>query len=231
MFSLANSVLLRTMPVHDPSALFEMKWRSGPVSPYDSAEGSGSETSEGLSSTSFSYDAYRSFQSGASRLVDVLGFADLGRINLLIDNHAELGTAHGVSGNYFAVLVVDSAQGRLLTPADDKPDARGAAVISDALWHRRFGGGAVLGRTVVINSVPFTIVGTLPAAFHGTDQVGTNPDVYVPLSLKARVMPNDDPPFDPNFWWVLTMARLRPGVSAEQARSALDVLLKRTVTA
>lgn len=231
VFSLANRVLFRTMPVRDPASLFEMAWTSGPVVPYDSGEGWSDERGAGTAATFFSEDALRSFQSAATRLVDVLGFANLDNVNLIIDGHAELGMADGVSGNYFGVLGVNAARGRVLTPSDDMPDAAGATVISDDLWRRRFAGGAVLGRTISINSVPFTIVGIAPAEFHGTGQVGTNPDVYVPLSLKARVVPHDDPPFDPNFWWVLTMARLKPGVDVGEAQAALDVLLKRTTAA
>ena len=231
VFSLANRILLRTMPVRDPSSLLEMKWTSGPVAPYDSGEGWSDETNASMTATFFSRDAYRSFQSGASRFVDVLGFADFDSVNLIIDGHAELGMAHGVSGNYFGVLGVTAAQGRVLTPTDDTPEAAGVTVISDAFWRRRFGTGAVLGRTMLINSVPFTIVGIAPAAFHGTGQVGTNPDVYVPLALKARVVPHDDSPLNPNFWWILTMARLKPGVDIAAAQAALDLLLKRTTAA
>ena len=102
-------------------------------------------------------------------------------------------------------------------------------MISDRFWHRRFGGGDAIGKTVSINAVPVTIVGIAPASFHGTGQVGTDPDLFVPLALHGRMMPGDDPMMDPNFWWVLMLGRLKPGANAAEARDALDVLLKRTV--
>jgi predicted permease len=231
VFSLANTVLLRTLPVRDPSSLFEIKWVSGPVAPYSSLNGWGDESGGHLEATSFSYAAYRAFQSDASKLVDVIGFADLYTVNVVVDHRAELESAHAVSGNYFSVLGLNAAAGRALTPTDDTEDAPAAAVISDDLWKRRFDSGAVIGKSILVNAVPVTIVGVLPAAFHGTGQVGTNPDVYVPLALKARVVPGDDPPLNLNFWWVLTMARLKPGATAEEARNAIDLLLKRTVSA
>ena len=231
VFSLANAVLLQSMPVRDPASLVEIKWTSGPVPPYSSLNGWGDESNGSLESTSFSYAAYRSFQSDASRFVDVLGFADLYTVNVVVDHRAELETAHAVSGNYFSVLGIETAAGRVLTPADDTAGAPPAAVISHDAWQRRFEGGTVLGKSILVNSVPFTIVGVLPGTFHGTGQVGTNPDVYVPLALKSRVDPNDDPPLNPNFWWVLTMGRLKPAVTVEEARDVLDVLLKRTVSA
>lgn len=231
VFSLTDAVLLRSMPVRDPASLFVVRWTSGPVPAYSSLNGYGDESDQGLESTSFSYGAYRAFQADASRVIDVFGFADLYDVNIVVDHRAEIGNAHAVSGNYFSVLGVHATAGRTLSGIDDAPDASAAAVISDDVWHRRFGGGNVLGRSVLVNSVPFTIVGVLPASFHGTGQVGSNPDVYVPLSLKARVVPNDDPPLNPNFWWVLTMGRLKPGATVAEARNALDVLLKRTVVA
>ena len=70
---------------------------------------------------------------------------------------------------------------------------------------------------------------SLRATFHGTGQVGTDPDLFVPLALHGRLMPGDDPMTDPNFWWVLMLGRLKPGVHDAEARDAFDVLLKRTV--
>lgn len=232
VFSLAHAVLLQTMPVRDPARLFVLKWISGPVVPFSSLNGWGSQTATETSSTSFSYAAYQAFRQQASAQLDVLGFADLDQVNIVADGRAELANAHAVSGNYFEVLGVTPVAGRALGAGDDAPDAPGAAVIGDGLWHRRFGGTSdAVGRTILINSQSFTIVGVVPAAFHGTGQVGTDPDVYLPLMLHARVMPKDDPMMNPNFWWVLTMGRLKPGVRPEEARAMLDLLLKQTVAA
>jgi predicted permease len=232
VFSLADAVLLRTMAVRDPSRLVVLKWRSGPVFPFSSLNGNGDQNADGLASTSFSRAAFQSFQKEASRHLEVLGFADLYQVTIAVGGISDIGTAHAVSGNYFDVLGVGAAQGRTLGVIDDTAGAPPAAVISDRLWRRRFGGGpGVVGRTIAVNNVPVTVVGVLPAAFHGTGQVGSDPDLFVPLALHARVMPGDDPLDDPNFWWVLMLGRLRPGVSAADARGALDVLLKRTVAA
>jgi predicted permease len=232
VFSLANAVLLRTMAVRDPSSLLVVKWRSGPVFPFSSLNGFGEQTGAGLASTSFSYAAYRSFQTDASRYLDVLGFAAIDEVNVVIDGRAELSPAHCVSGNYFDVLGVVPQAGRPFGAPDDRNDAAAAAVASDQFWRRRLdGNAAAIGRTILINSIPATIVGIAPKAFHGTGQVGNEPDIYVPLALKSRIDPNDDPPLDPNFWWVLMLGRLKTDVRVDEARSALDVLLKRTVAA
>ena len=230
VFSLADTILLRAMAVREPARLFVIKWRSGPVFPFSSLNGWGDQTATETTSTSFSFATYQAFRSQASSHIDVLGFADLYQVNVVSDGRAELATAHAVSGNYFEVLGVRAAVGRTLAAADDAVDAPGAAVISDRLWRRRFGGSTdAIGKTILINSSPFTIAGIAPADFHGTGQVGTDPDLYVALLLHARVMPNDDPIMDPNFWWVLMMGRLKPGARPDETRNTLDVLLKRSV--
>lgn len=232
VFSLTETVLRQSMAVSDPASLFVIKWQSGPTYPFSSLNGYGEDTADGLASTSFSYAAYQAFRTEAAQYLDVLGFADLYKVNMVTSGRAELATAHAVSGNYFDVLGIRPAAGRPLGVFDDKADATPAAVLSYAAANSRFGGAAsAVGRTVAVNSVPFTVVGVMPAAFHGTGQVGTDPDVYVPLALKVRVVPNDDPPFDPNFWWVLLMGRVKPGIDPLRAQGALDVLLKRTVAA
>jgi predicted permease len=232
VFSLADAVLLRTMAVKDPSSLFVVKWRSGPVFPFSSLNGYGEQNASGLASTSFSFAAYHAFQTDAARYLDVIGFADLEQVNVVIDGRADLSPAHCVSGNYFDVLGLVPQAGRPIGPADDRYDAAAAAVVSDRFWKRRLDGSpAAIGRTILVNSVPFTVVGVAPRAFRGTGQVGSEPDLYLPLSLHSRVVPNDDPPMDPNFWWVLMLGRLKPGVRVDEARNAVDVLLKRTVAA
>jgi predicted permease len=232
VFSLTETVLRQSMAVSDPSSLFVIKWRSGPKYPFSSLNGFGEDTADGLASTSFSYAAYEAFRAEAAKYVDVLGFADLYKVNMVSGGRAELATAHAVSGNYFDVLGISPTAGRSLGAFDDKADASPAAILSYAAANSRFGGAAsAVGRAIAVNSVPFTVVGVMPAAFHGTGQVGTDPDVYVPLALKARVVPNDDPPLDPNFWWVLLMGRIKAGVDPVRAQDALDVLLKRTVAA
>lgn len=232
VFSLSDAVLFRTLAVRDPESLVLLRWHSGPVAPFNSLNGYGQQDEAGMSSTSFSYAAYEAFRRDAAQLIDVVGFADLYYANLAVDGWAERGTAHAVSGNYFEVLGVRPSLGRALAEPDDRVDAAPAAVISDAFWRRRFGAAAdAVGRSLDVNGVRFTIAGVLPSAFHGTGQVGTDPDVYVPLAAKRLVVPSDDPPMDPNFWWVLTVGRLKPGVTMEAARGALDVILKRTVAA
>ena len=103
----------------------------------------------------------------------MFAFADLYRSSLTIDGQPDTAYAQTVSGNYFDALGITPAAGRLLTTADDRPDAPAAAVIGFDLWQRRFGGdpGAV-GRLIILNGVSFTIAGVLPRGFAGRCRSG-----------------------------------------------------------
>jgi predicted permease len=230
VFSLANAVLFRTLAVDDPDGLVVMKWFSGPAMPFESLNGTGEQSADGASSTSFSSAALDAFRGQGSRFVDVIAFADLYKVNIASGAAGEMGTAHAVSGNYFETLGVGSIAGRTLGAGDDRVDALPAIAISHSFARRHFARPEdAIDQTVSVNAVPFTVAGVLPASFHGTGQAGSDPDIYVPLALRTRVVPNDDPITDPNFWWVLMMGRLKPGARVEDAQAALDVLFKRTV--
>ncbi len=146
--------------------------------------------------------------------VDMFAFADLYRSSLTIDGQPDTVFAQTVSGNYFNVLGITPAAGRLLTTADDRPGAPAAAVIGFDLWQRRFGGDPdAVGRLIVLNGVSFTVAGVLPRGFDGTMQVGQICDVMVPISSYMAVTRSEDDVANPNFWWVLMMGRLKPGVT------------------
>jgi predicted permease len=231
VFSLADAMLLRWLPVRAPEQLLAFQWRSGPTTLYSSLSGSswGDDTGEG--STSFPLEVLRQARMGARDAVDVFGFADLTQVNLSINGLAELGEATTVSGNYFDVLGISPVQGRLLVDSDDRVAASPAAVISDSLWKRRFDGSPdAVGRTLVVNGVSFSVVGVVPASFHGTGEVGSSPDVYVPLASRGQLRRGGDPN-DPNFWWVLLMARVKADSDPGRVRGALDLILKQIVRA
>ena len=233
VFSLADALLFRKLPaVRDPDGLAVFKWRSGPVMPFSGLNGSSDQDDHGISSTSFARVALDEMQAAGRGSIDVFGFADLYDVNVSIDGRAEMLNAHAVSATYFDVLGVAPAAGRLLGAADDRSDAPPAALVSYAFWRRRFGGDpALVGRTLIVNGLPFTIAGVTPPGFRGTGQVSGTPDVFVPLAQNAAVTRSGERDDDPNSWWVLIVGRLRPGASTAAIRDTLDVVLKRTVAA
>lgn len=232
VFSLADVTLVQRLPVHAPEELQLFQWRARPVSLYSSLSGYswGDDMSE--ASTSFPLDTMRQARQKARDVVDVFGFADLGRVNLSVEGRGDLAEATAVSGNYFSVLGLSPAQGRFLGDSDDRVDALPAAVISDSVWKRRFDASAgAVDRTLIVNGKAFTIVGVTPPSFRGTGQVGSSPDVYVPLAFTQQLFPDRGNPGNPNYWWVLMMGRVHPGMDPERARQGVDLLLKQTVRA
>jgi predicted permease len=232
VFTLADATLFQKLAVKNPDRLVVVKWVSGLAAPFTSLNGTGSQTRDGLSSTSFSAAAFREMRLRAAPFADFFGFADLYDVSVSIDGRAEAANAHAVSGEYFRVLGVSAALGRTLGPSDDAASAPPVAVVSHRLWMRRLNRAPdAIGRPVVVNGVAFSIVGVAPAAFQGTGQVGDAPDVFVPLSAKRTVVPHDDPPEDPGFWWVLVMGRLHDDASAAALEPVLDGVLTQTVMA
>jgi predicted permease len=231
VFSLADAMIFRTLPaVRDPHSLVVFKWHSGPVLAFNGLNGNSDQNEQGMSSTSFARVALDEMQAAGRGSIDVFGFADLYSVNVSIDGRAETLNAHAVSGTYFEVLGVAPAAGRLLASPDDRADAAPAALISDRFWQRRFGGDhAAIGRTLTVNGLPLTIVGVAARGFRGTGQVSAIPDLYVPLAQHAPIARSGQQNDDPNFWWVLLVGRLRPGVETAGMRETLDVVLKRTV--
>jgi macrolide transport system ATP-binding/permease protein len=130
-----------------------------------------------------------------------------------------------VTGNYFSVLGVQPAIGRLILPADDtERHGNPVAVLSYGLWTRKFGAdpGAV-GGTIVMNGYPFTIIGVAPRAFGGT-LAGYSMQVWTPMSMLAEAMPGSAGRhyFDERAWgWLNVFGRLKPGVRAEQAEAEM----------
>ena len=230
VFGLADQLLFRKLPVSDPDSLVLLNWKSGPVFPFSSLNGNSDQNDEGFASTSFALAAFQGMQSAGRGTIDVFAFADLYSVSIAIDGRAEMSNAHAVSGNYFDALGVPPETGRTLAAADNRPDAIPAVMISDALWARRFGRSPdVVGRTLGVNGIPFTIAGVARRGFHGTGQVTDAPDIFIPMAQRAAVARDGERDDDPNYWWVLMMGRLRQGASVAQVQPALDLVLKRTV--
>ena len=145
-------------------------------------------------------------------------YAALHDIDLRVDGQMMAATL--VSGNFFQVVGVTSTLGRALAPSDDARSGGNAVIVlSDRGWTRRFNRDPnVLGRTVVINGLPFDIIGVMPEGFRGLEV--SAPDFWAPLSLLAQFRPGDRGREDSVGLGVV--GRLRPGVTVESARAQLS---------
>ncbi len=147
---------------------------------------------------------------------------------LRIGDEVEWVWAQPVTANYFDVLGVRPILGPGFRAGDDQgPHGNPVAVISHRLWQHRFRGDpAVIGRTVEISRHPFTIVGVAPETFRGT-MGGLGFDLWMPVTMSTEY-PDMERALQSRGWrWLHTMARLRAGVSVEQAQAGVDVLMRR----
>ena len=143
-------------------------------------------------------------------------------------NQAENKDAEVVTGNYFQLLGLKPALGRLLTPQDDTAkNANPVVVLSYDYWKTRFAASRdVVGQTVLINGHPFTILGVAPENFDSAIG-GYKPGVFIPISMVDIAMPWMAPRDNLNNHqsiWLTLVARLKPGVSATQAQASLGPL-------
>ncbi len=132
------------------------------------------------------------------------------------------------SGNFFDALGVRTVLGRTFRPEEDStPKTHPVAVLAHHFWQDRFQGDpAVVGRTVHLNRLPFTVIGVAPEGFQGA-QVGLRPDLWVPLAMQEMVVPGGNWIDQRGSRWLVGLARLRPGVSPEQASAAIQAVSAR----
>jgi putative ABC transport system permease protein len=144
-------------------------------------------------------------------------------MNVGVDGQTERVPGEIVSGTYFPVLGVGAAIGRVIGPDDDRERGNSpVAVLSFDYWRTRFAADpGIVGRVITINNTKLTIIGVSQDGFDGVD-IGYVPSVRVPLTMKAQMTPNWDDVDNRRSRWVNVFARLRPGVSQEQALAAIQ---------
>jgi predicted permease len=213
IFSLMDQVLLRPLPVHDPSGLVLL-------------DGPGAFQGRTVNLATFSYPMYVDFRDRNEVFSGVLARFPLST-TVVWRGGSERANGELVSGNFFDVLGVRPALGRVLNTADDRvPGAHPIAVLSYGYWQRRFGGDPlILNQTITVNGHPLTIVGVSARGFAGV-QVGQAADVMLPLMMKAQMTPTWNDLDNRRSRWVTVMARLKPGVSRTAAEAAMNVIYR-----
>jgi len=230
IFSLIDAILLKTLPVRKPEELVLFNWLSGPKRMSGNVYGDiEPDVASGLTtSTSFSYLTFERLREHSQALADVFAFSPR-QLTVKADGEAETISGQLVSGGYYAGLGVRPVLGRTITAKDDKAPASSVAVITHRYWQRRFGlDPAVVGKTISVNNVLCTIIGVTPPGFNGALQVGQSPDISVPLAMEPQLSPSRSWLGKPWVWWLWVMGRLKPGVSAEQARAELERIFQQS---
>jgi len=232
IFSQLNALFWQPLPVHRPHELRMLAWSSSRPAFVAMPNVAAGPHLPGVETYgSFSYAAYVSMRDGAQATSNLACWADLGETRPVVMREVGFGTVHFVSGNYFDVLGVNPAIGRLFTPSDDVSGTT-AAVISYRFWQRSFGGdGGALRRTIDLNGKTFSIVGVTPAGFFGVDPA-TTPDVMVPVNAIQLAAATTNPLQNPVIWAVCrVVARVPATTSEEQARRVAENWLQEAIRA
>jgi predicted permease len=212
IFSLTDQVLLRMLPVEHPTELVIL--RSPGPSP-------GRNWNDGPGGTSFSYPAYKDLRDQNQIFSGLLARFST-QVSVAAQGSSELANGELVTGNYFTVLGVQPAMGRLFGAGDETaPGANPVVVLSYGYWKRRFGlDPSVLNKQLVVNGHSLTVVGASRSGFSGV-QVGLVPDLFIPITLKAQMTPNWDGLADRDDHWLAMIGRLKPGMSLPRAEAAI----------
>jgi predicted permease len=236
-FSLMEAAAWKPAQVPEPDRLVLFSWASGPRALMNSSWGNWRRSvTGGRASTSFSYPIFEAFTRQETIFDAVFAFRPLGRVTAVVDGDAELVEAQLVSADFYHGIGLAPIAGRPIEPQDDvRGGIETVAVISDGYWARRFGRNpSAVGARIRINQVPVTIVGVNPPGFTGID-AGDRPDLFMPLNTQPLVLPwrsrTGSLLEDPDYWWVLVMGRLKPGVGRTQAQSALEVAFQQAIEA
>jgi len=213
LFSLTDQVLLRLLPVERPEELVVL--RSPGPNP-------GHTWSDGDDAAMFSYPLYKDLREHNQVFAGLLACFPLS-LNVAGQGQTERADGELVSANYFEVLGVRPALGRVFTPEDEAaPGANPVAVMSRGYWTLRFGNDpGVLNKPLIMNGTPLTVVGVARAGFTGA-QVGRVPDLFIPITMKAQMTPNWNGLEDPKDHWLALLGRLKPDFTRAQAEAGLQ---------
>jgi predicted permease len=205
IFSLLNTATLRPLPIDRPGELVALNSASHFM-------------------PTVSYPNYKDFRDRNEVFSGLIGYS-YAQLNLSHDGVNERLWGYLVTGNYFDVLGVRPALGRLISTEDDRlAGASPVAVLSYESWQKRFGGGVdVIGKNVIVNNGDYTIIGVAPRGFFGTEVI-TAPDLYFPMAMGSQIEVGVNWLTDRDVNGVVAQGRLKPGVSVRQAQQAVDAI-------
>jgi predicted permease len=214
IFSMMDRVLMRTLPVKEPAELAFL-YHPGPLS--------GSISTSESGGPAFSYPMFREMQAQQTAFTGLAGSYGV-QASVAYNNAASTGTAWLVSGNYFPVLGVGAAMGRVFDENDDRePGGHPLVVLSHGYWTSRFGADpGMLNQPIIVNGRGMTIVGVAQKGF-SSEMPGSAPEIFVPISMKKEMTPDWDAMKDRRDHWVTLFGRMKPGATLEQSATAINI--------
>jgi putative ABC transport system permease protein len=223
IFTVVNGLLLKMLPVRDPQQLVVV---GDPTHANDRSNGT-------PRTDVFSYPLYKELRDRNAVFTGLCAAAT--------DHHIEVDAGQGqlpdekivgrmVSGNYFDVLGLEPAAGRLFSDADDTTEsANPVVVLSYEYWQRKFAlSSSILGKDIRLNGYPFNVIGVAPAGFVG-DVVGEQMALFVPLSMQPQIVRGRHWRNAGNSSWLSLIGRLKPNMSTAQAEANLNTVFRQAV--
>ena len=214
LYSLIDQIVLRALPVDHPERLVLIDWIG-----FQNAETMGT-------ANLMSYPICRDLEQ-QTEFFDGVFCRAATTISFSSGGEPRLTAAELVSGTYFSVLGVSPALGRLLTIDDDQaPGSSPVVVLSFDFWKNQFGSAPdIVGRKVLVNQYPMTVVGVAAPAFHGID-VGEVPSLWIPAVMSAQAIPGFNTMLDRRTRWVQILGRLQQNMSVAKAQTGLQPWFK-----
>jgi predicted permease len=221
IFTLIHAVMLRSLPVGDPAALYRIGEGD------DCCVEGGPQDRWGM----FSYPLSERLKAEAPEFEQVTAFeAGLGRLSVRrerVESSPRPLRSEYVDGNYFSTLGVNAFGGRLITPNDDKPASAPVAVLSHHSWQTTYGADtSVVGSTFVIEGHPFTVIGVAAPGFFGETLRSDPPDIWIPLQQEQVISAEGSLLHQSVSAWLRMIGRLRPGASTAGMSPRLTGVLR-----
>ena len=215
IFTVINAVFLHPLAIEDPSRVAELFTRD-------------TKTVQ-VGNFNLTPTSLQNFEDYRDRNTVFSGLAAFFGIGLQWTTKGGIEPLPGMmtTANYFDVLGIKPALGRLFLPDEDLSTAAPVAVLSHSVWTNRFAADPrVVGRTITLNGLPFSVIGVTPPGFKGIASLAGPDRVWIPLGMRDQLLTGQTKTLSTNrrFRWVSIVGRLKPGIEMEQARSATKVI-------
>jgi putative ABC transport system permease protein len=204
IFSVVNAILLRPLPYPEPERLVQLNHNYPQINLKASV-------------SAFGYTIYKTEAKAFENIAAISG----GSLNLTGGGEPEQLQAMMVTASFFPLFGGEAARGRVIAPEEEQDGRNRVAVLSDALWTRRFGGNPdIVNQTIVLNGENYTVIGVMPARFQFGREFGRLPDLFVPLTFTPQQLS----PQNLNNEYLSVFGRIRSGLTVQQAQAEMDNL-------
>lgn len=233
IFSLIDAVAFRHMPIPDPEHLVFLEWHANhsPQTRSYWSFGDCEDNSNGPNPAGCSLPLpfFKDIQKQSTVFSHVAAYTGSQRLDLSGNGPARMIQSQFVSGDYFGTIGIHAHMGRLFSESDDTPEASPVTILNYGFWQSAFGGSpSVIGRTIRLNGTIFTIIGVTEPKFDALT-LSDKFDMWVPLTKRSFLAPQmvmNAGREEMDSWWLVLIARIKPGIPVTQAQESISLLFR-----